>query len=545
MIAETGWVKRQHHAKGLDPLGVQAPCINIYQQLMPGITNVTDRARYYSFYPWLVWAYNHADTRRTRDDFVEWIRRGDCLFSMIAVRHRLVCGDDDYLRHDAGLIGTQTLRSVVTGLEDDGTLALSTYTVREEGDPMRYFKNRLGGLGQYYLGTFAELGLMDRQGREVGYSAQGEGLAVAMDGTVDRERFVHVLLDGRVTAADLDALADFCPCHLANSGAECDLLVALFFGPDVPGEEQGKHRRASLLLNLDLIGGVEELEAGSRYDQDVLRACAYSATLPNGKPWSPPPTVGVAREGWAAYESNEMLSFAVQCVFWVALRAVEELHPFLKGTDDLGDWFKHCPPVIQAASTFSDDTFSGALASTEATLPPLAEVGHAEHEVALAAALTRLQASPDAQYSDVLALSGRLLLAISARNLGVDSPYATLSFHPDYFAAHPISLLSIREHVAGAWQGMSLAEWYAWLARSWGAEAHLRVALRKMRFQSRDTFHIAPTDSGLKVLEEPTPTFTTPRFATTVQILQDLGVTTRTPDGSSTRLTERGQALRT
>ena len=29
--------------------GSQAPCVLIYSQLLPGITNVTDRARYYSF----------------------------------------------------------------------------------------------------------------------------------------------------------------------------------------------------------------------------------------------------------------------------------------------------------------------------------------------------------------------------------------------------------------------------------------------------------------------------------------------------------------
>jgi len=42
---------------GLDHLGTQAPCVLIYSQLLPGITNVTDRARYYSLYPWLVWSF--------------------------------------------------------------------------------------------------------------------------------------------------------------------------------------------------------------------------------------------------------------------------------------------------------------------------------------------------------------------------------------------------------------------------------------------------------------------------------------------------------
>src|SRR5450631_1575984 len=38
---------------GLDPLGLQAPSIRLYQALVPGISNVTPRTRYYGFYPWL------------------------------------------------------------------------------------------------------------------------------------------------------------------------------------------------------------------------------------------------------------------------------------------------------------------------------------------------------------------------------------------------------------------------------------------------------------------------------------------------------------
>ena len=47
-----GWVKPATPITGLDHLGSAAPCIAIYSTLLPGITNVTDRARYYSFYPW-------------------------------------------------------------------------------------------------------------------------------------------------------------------------------------------------------------------------------------------------------------------------------------------------------------------------------------------------------------------------------------------------------------------------------------------------------------------------------------------------------------
>src|SRR2546430_1201000 len=38
---------------GLDPLGMQNSSINLYQRLLPGISNVTLRMRYYGLYAWL------------------------------------------------------------------------------------------------------------------------------------------------------------------------------------------------------------------------------------------------------------------------------------------------------------------------------------------------------------------------------------------------------------------------------------------------------------------------------------------------------------
>ena len=87
MISITGWVKQPKPAVGLDHLGSQAPCINLYGRLLPGITNVTDRARYYSFYPWFFWAYEKYYRSIDWDEVVSRYRRADCLFTLIAARH--------------------------------------------------------------------------------------------------------------------------------------------------------------------------------------------------------------------------------------------------------------------------------------------------------------------------------------------------------------------------------------------------------------------------------------------------------------------------
>ena len=51
MMPTIGWVEPAKPIRRLDHLGVQVPGIVLYAQLLPDITNVTDRARYYSFHP--------------------------------------------------------------------------------------------------------------------------------------------------------------------------------------------------------------------------------------------------------------------------------------------------------------------------------------------------------------------------------------------------------------------------------------------------------------------------------------------------------------
>jgi len=43
--------------RGLDPLGMQNAGVTLYQALLPGISNVTLRMRYYGFFCWLSDAY--------------------------------------------------------------------------------------------------------------------------------------------------------------------------------------------------------------------------------------------------------------------------------------------------------------------------------------------------------------------------------------------------------------------------------------------------------------------------------------------------------
>lgn len=207
MTAITAWVKAPSASSGLDPLGVQAPCINLYGRLLPGITNVTDRARYYSFYPWFFWAFDKKYPTKAWDKVLELFRRADCLFTLIAARHTRVTDNDDY-RHGIAMIGREKLLPGLDALENGTTLSLSEYATLDDDSPTRYFKNKLGGLGQYYIGTLRDLGLLDGNSR-VGVQyviERAPVLAESLDKGVNRNLFFKTIEDDIVELEVLDVL---------------------------------------------------------------------------------------------------------------------------------------------------------------------------------------------------------------------------------------------------------------------------------------------------------------------------------------------------
>ena len=59
-------VPKTTSSPGLDPLGLQITSEATYAALLPGVTNLTNRIRYYGFYCWLLdfYAENIRDTNQ-------------------------------------------------------------------------------------------------------------------------------------------------------------------------------------------------------------------------------------------------------------------------------------------------------------------------------------------------------------------------------------------------------------------------------------------------------------------------------------------------
>ena len=532
--SDIGWVEPSKPIGGLDHLGVQAPCVALYSQLLPGITNVTDRARYYSFNPWLIRSFEKRYPDHSIDEFQRVLRRAECLFALIAIRHARVVGDGDEGRHGARMVGRLTLLRIP---ENKESIALGDYADLEGRS--RYFKNRLGGLGQYYIGPLRDLRVLDYtsgQNRSLpGYDrVRGTALAEAFGEGVPEDAFFRVLEKTSMSWSDLDDLEDFCPCHLPRSGPERDQLIDLFFArSDQHQTPESANRRASLALILNLVSRVTQ--SGGHTWERVFRASVYSQALPDGRPWKVHPSLARTQCGWATYELNELLSLALQALFAAVLRTVErDRSGRLPNIETAGDV---CADLLPWTREFRKRRLADVIEGLSPNMPPLGAWLDDAHEIQRCWRI--LKAGAKLETPSVLVEEGAMvLLTLLAR--GVDeNPYSKFEFEPEYFDTSEVHLISFWQAWQSTWNDMTVEQWVRWLAVNWGIQRHLGVALRKLRWDRRDTFRIRPLERELRIVEVPSPAATVPRLGNAFQILRDLGLIDLDEDGWP-RLTNAG-----
>src|SRR5579863_2399327 len=525
-VTGVGWVEPATPIRGLDHLGVQAPCIALYAQLLPGITNVTDRARYYSFYPWLIRSFEQRYDDHSGDEFRRVLRRAECLLALIAIRHARVIGDGDDGRHGAGMVGRLSLLRIP---EDEKAIELSEYA--DLDGPKRYFKNPLGGLGQYYFGPLRDLRVLDytsdEDGGLPGYDKiRGSPLADGLGAGVPQDDFFRVLQKPKFRWTDLDALAEFCPCSLRQHKAEHTLLLDLFLArSESYRSPESENRRSSLALALDLVSRHTKLDGYSM--ENVFLASAYTRALANGASWDVHPSLCKVQRGWAIYEQNELLSLALQALFAAVLAAIErDQSGRLENAAAAGDI---CAGLLPSSSRFRKCRVAEVVAELRSSLPDLNAWQKDGHEMQRGWKILELGIE-DAALTPLVEEGIHLLLSLMARGFD-DNPYKEFEFDPDYFDAREIHLLSFKRASQSTWPDMTIEDWVRWLAIQWGIQRHLNVALRKLRGERRDTFRIRPLEQELRVIEVPPPAATVPRLGKAFQILRDLDLTDIDADG--------------
>src|SRR6185503_5636107 len=139
--------------------------------------------------------------------YVELYRRADCLYTLIAAQESKA---SENVRQAEAMIGRLRLLPALERLTNGTALRLSDYATQDESEE-RYFKNRMGGLGQYYVGPLAELGICAKapSGPWVRYTEEfGEVLADTIEAALPSEAFWAAVERDVITVEDLIALKE-------------------------------------------------------------------------------------------------------------------------------------------------------------------------------------------------------------------------------------------------------------------------------------------------------------------------------------------------
>ena len=302
--------------------------------LLPGITNVTDRARYYSFYPWVVTGTPGAGQPNERDAWRTWIRRFDFAFCMASVAHEIESETFDAAA--TAVVGADTARRLLRGVHKNAIIDVRSAAELDASGKVpkkdAYFQNNEGGLGQYYKGSLRDLGLIvadsDYQDPDFQLTSYA-GLRVA--DTLSRDTAFKELFDlaisGKARFSELASLgARVSPCAIKPGSNEETLLRKLFVSNDDDlCQAQDKRsrfwRKALIRLVLRYVRDSELVEPD--FDDEFRWACLANA-LPDGRPWRLPESLRSVVSAWGAYQRNDLLNHALECLFWIVLRRLDE-----------------------------------------------------------------------------------------------------------------------------------------------------------------------------------------------------------------------------
>lgn len=524
------WLERPQHKLGLDNLGTQQPCVFIYSGLLPGITNVTDRASYYGFYPWFIRAFERRFPGATEVEFKDALRRADCLLTLTAERHGLVAGDHDDALHAGACPGRLKLGPAAQTLSASGErLRLSDFAERSEENTKRYFKNPLGGLGQYYLGPLRdEYSVLAGDARRgVKYTMEhGAALGDAYGCGLPEDRFFDVLAQPVVGAADLDGLSEFCPCALrSDARAKARVAIATLLFDDRSANGRARRRTLDLILCfIEAAAGAPALDPVKAF----LRAC-YAGHV-GAVPWQAPDALEGARVGWGLYARNEMMSLAWIALFKICLDEMDGTPLVFSNVGSLCDHLIS-KPTFGAAPTQS---FAACVQADERARPLLTNVDANDHEFAL---WQRLIARPGPQAIDTM----NMLIRLISRFGDESECYVRAHVSPASLSPYPLTLNALNMLARGSWSRMSGRDWlHALLVEV--LVTHQRIAIRKLGQSGEDTLMFRANDAGFFVhRKQERVVETQPRLTQAFQILRDLGLADF-KEGHTPTLTARGYA---
>ena len=515
------WGKSIAPRTGRDQLGMQASSVATYALLLPGLTNQTQRIRYYSYYCWLLNKFAYTFRDKATVTFRKFIRRAEILFAFSTLLSDA---------NQRGVPGSLFVRSYVNKYgwpQEDRDLDIASFADKESGR-RTYWQHAGGAFEQYYLGPLIRIRLIEQvQGdqRRLGLTNIGSKLAQAFENTLT-DRNCRIVLDaiedGRISLRDLKGISAEFNCYsLVIETDETKILTDLLFRSQAAGRDE--FRRQSIILLLECVLAADKIE----HVEEFLNSVYYGTTSDKRDI-----DFGVSKhsiEMWVFYRISEYCHYSFETIFrWLLTYLISE-----------GSW--NSVPVC--AASFKELV----LRDINQLLPDLNNI---ESDTPISDIVTRLKKYNDGKWSDVgspdwLLSSDRkdcgvaacvlAILALASRHYEDLKDFLSLSRQYDFLREGNIievlsQCLSPMDKTFNAFVEHVLMQDIV--------SRHLSVAYRKIHERRLNTLKLSYENNALMGIQDFKVPWTRPRVSSLMQFLKDLKVLT---DGG--QLTEYGKSV--
>lgn len=487
--------------RGLDPLGMQNAGVVLYQALLPGISNITLRMRYYGFFCWLSDAYARRGVTTDFELWRQWVRRAEALYA-------LVCAD---AASEGGVGGIEWAYQV---LRDEGDVIDFAAAASTDTSVKRYLIQSLGVFGAAYFTQMQEMGLFEDGPSGIQRVTSESGLAAAEAFRASIGPDVETLFTAAIDAARVDratiaVLRPIVPSEVPDQSDERTLYEETLFAAGSQRQATDRSRSASLSLILGVA-----LHDGARPTPESVRWALFD-----------PPEAALAPELeeqrllWEAYQCQDLFQVAAASLLAWAIALMAEAEDGRALTEIRGSVVERLTEADgeRAATSwaaFRDTLDPDGFAWRSAWMRLTGRKGSAEEKaweaIELIAALHHR-----VTVRDDLGRTVRVGLPVNGQARSIVTELRWFDRNPDI----PVAEL-IGEYVAQR----------VVLRHSW-------VAMQKLRRQRDYTFLFEVRDGRLVALNGYQPVPTTPRLAPAIQFLDDVHLVKA--DG----ITARGRAL--
>ena len=476
---------------GLDPLGMQRPIEVIYQSLVPGISTITLRYRYYSFFPLILKHYEEKIRHPDPEKFRSFQRRCEALFALICT----------YGDRELGITGSdwaeKKLAEVVKTLGDNGTLDFTVGADANADEKLRYLRNKGGAFGAIYATQMSEMGLIHfpklNQPNPNPICSEmalklADALARELGTTADN--FFEIVKAGKIAVSSLEAFTAMRPLQLKPGSEEHSLLKKILLGKSETPSGADLMRRSTLQMLLDVTEVMGKIPPAEDVKWHWFENAGAQTTDDAQVP-----------QLWSLYQACDLMRISYEAILSAALTSLESAS---RRRRSLGDLTAELAGYLNATGSESWADFAKRLA------------GGTDAGVARKCAQVIVGPSDPAEKLQ----SAFLMIAIlSDKTVEAASLMEEALGGAEYFQS-----LRTEMNFLERMRSNSAVEVIKEVIRERVLKRHLWVASRKFRNQKAYTFHMEPEEGVLRYRSTFRPTPSSPRIDQALRFLRDINL---------------------